>query len=211
MSNALAQSATQLAQSTSGPDSYDFMSRLTELAKRKLPTNGLTVSSVTMSRSKLISGLVEDYRSHFANLFPKKDSNGNDIKPNERRIPTETYDKICSIVDEFCQAKLDEFMGNPDEVVKSARRFVHKAQQKDVIIRWTVQRDEIISLQQRKLGITLFIGESNRLLDKYNNQKSTWSEETAERVLKLEKRLKNEEATLAVIEMELAKQKAITA
>ena len=210
MSNAIAQSATDKAVSTSGQVSYDFDVRIVAIAQRKLPTNGLTVTSVTVQRSKLISALCADYRSFFPGMFGKRDDKGNMI-PESVRLPEEIYTKVTTAVDSFIQKQFDDMLSNPDELVKRTRRFTHLSGKKDVVMRHNIQRDEILPFKERILGIKLFIGESNRLLDSYNEQKSVWSEATIEKVKKLEKRLANETNTLNRLEEEQAKQSAVTA
>lgn len=208
MSNALAQNATDLAISSTPPDSYDFLLAVKRVADEKLPANGLTTFKVVMSRSKLISGVCRDYRGHYAALYDKRDEQGNKI-PAER-LPEDIYGKITSAVDEFIQGEFNKFISNPDQLVRSSSRFVHKSAQKDVVRRHTIIRDEVISLKEKRFGIELFIGETKRQIEKYNSQKTVLSEVTEDKLRKLEKRLAKEQDTLNHLDEEIAKQKTVT-
>ena len=190
-------------------ENYDYQLRLAILAKRKLPSNGITTSSVTANRQKLISALAADYRAFFPGMFGLRDQQGNVI-PATQRLPEEIYTRVCEEVDKFIDNVFMSFRSNPDEVTKVSTRFVHKAKQHDVILRHTITRDEVIDLKHRAFGITLFIGDTKRRLEKYDEQKSAWSELTAEKVAKLEKKLASETATLAKLEEEIAKQSYVT-
>lgn len=208
MSNALAQSATDLALSSTPEAEFDFHLSVSRVAAKKLPANGLTTYSVLTSRSKLISAVCQDYRSHYPSLFDKRDAQGNRL-PVER-LPEEIFGKITTAVDNFIQNEFNKFLSNPDELVRSSVRFVHQAAKKDVVKRHTIIRDEVIALKEKRMGIELFIGETKRQIDKYNSQKSVLSEVTEERLQKLEKRLGKETDTLNHLDEEIAKQKTVS-
>lgn len=202
------QNATLQAVSPVSFDSFDYALSVRKAAERKLGSNGLTRASHTLNRQKLVSSVCSDVRNTYPQLFNKRDDKGN-IIPESLRLPEEVYAKCVAAVDEFIDKAFDAFKQAPDELVKVSTRFVHKAKQKDVVLRHTIQRDEILCLKERKLGITLFIGETERQLAKLNEQKSTWSEATVERVKKLEKRLIAENETLAKLSEEIAKQETL--
>lgn len=202
------QSATLNSVSPASFESFDYALSVRKAAERKLGDSGLTRSSHTLNRQKLVSSVCSDVRNNYPQLFNKRDDKGN-IIPESMRLPDEVYTKCVEAVDTFIDKAFDAFKNAPDELVKVSTRFVHKAKLKDVVLRHTIQRDEILCLKERKLGITLFIGETERQLAKLNEQKATWSEATAERVKKLEKRLVTENDTLAKLSEEIAKQETL--
>jgi len=204
------QNATLNAPSICSIESFDYALSCRKCAERKLGTSGITTGSHTLNRQKLISSVCADVRNSYPGLFNKRDDKGN-IIPESLRLPEDVHGKICEAVDSFINKAFDAFLKAPDELVKVSTRFVHLAKKHDVVLRHTIQRDEVIALKERKLGITLFIGETKRQLDKLNSQRATWSELTAERVGKLEKRLEQETVTLAKLEEEIAKQSTLQA
>jgi len=188
-----------------GPEGYDFHARVPTLAQRKLGSVK-TTASLELNRNKLVSALCADFRSHFTSIFEKRDEAGR-IIPASMRLPDEYYQKAVEAVDAFIKKQFDSFLSNADQLGTYNVRFVHKVAQKDILLRHTIRRDEIIAIKERIVGINAFISDTERLLDKYNKQQSTWSEITADRVAKLEKRLVNERNTLAHLQEEMAKQK----
>ena len=197
------QNATLNAPSVVNVNDFDFGASVKRCAERKLGANGLTTKSHTLNRAKLVSSVCADFRNHYPALFEKRDDKGN-IVPDSLRLPEECFNKAVIAVDSFIDAAFEEFKTNADSLVKVSTRFVHKAKQKDVILRHTIQRDEVISLQQKKMGILLFIGETERQIAKINDQKTVISEAKMERLKKLEARLVKETETLNAINAQIA-------
>lgn len=210
MSNsAIAPSVSLVSPSVSRIEDYDYLAAVRRVAERKLGSNGLTTSSHTLNRSKLVSSVCADLRSHYPQLFDKRDAQGN-IIPESVRLPEEYFNKVVNAVDSFIDASFESFKSNADQLVKVSTRYVHKAKQRDVVLRHTIQRDEIVSLQSKKMGITLFIGETKRQIDKINAQSAVLSEVTMERLKKLESRLIKENETLNAINQQMAQMKSLT-
>jgi hypothetical protein len=203
------QNATLNAQTTQPIESFDYAMAVSKAAERKLGINGLTTSAHTLNRLKLVSSVCASVRNAYPSVFAKRDEQGN-ILPESSRLPEDIYNKVCVAVDEYIGAAFDKFKASPDELVKVSTRFVHLAKKQDVILRHTIQRDEVIALKERKFGIVLFIGETERCLAKLNEQRSTWSEATFERVAKLEKRLALEQKTLERLTTEISKQAEVS-
>jgi hypothetical protein len=203
------QTINETAVSSIPMEQWDFHARIPKIAARKVGTNGITISSYEMNRNKLVASACAEFRDHYTALLVKRDDTGN-IIPASLRIPSEYYDKAVSAVDAFIKSKMDEFLDNPDQLAPVRQRFVHQAAKHTVIIRHTMVRNEIVSLQKQHLGIVLLIGETNRLIKKYDAQKAEWSTETCERVNKLQARLAKEELTLAKLDEEIAKQKTVS-
>lgn len=205
MNNVLAQNATDIAVSASTPENYPFAERVAKIAERKVGASGLTRSSVTVNRNALMSGVCADFRNTFPSLFAKRDDKGNIIEGQVNRVPDKWYDVIVKHIDEFIDNQFERFTKNECKV--SNTRFVHQGAKKDVILRHTLVRDEIIALQEQKLGIMLFIGETKRQIDKLNNQSVPLNEKQEERLQKLEKRQVKENETLNEILAKIALQK----
>lgn len=199
--------ATNLSVSTNTPEQYPFEERIAKIAARKTSTSGLTVSSVTVNRNALISSVCRDFRDTFSSLFAKRDDKGNIIDAINR-VPEQFYDIIVTKVDLFLDTEYEKFTKN--ECKTSNVRFVHQANKKDVFLRHTLVRDEVIDFKQRLLGIDLFIGETKRRIAKINGQASVLSEKTEESLKKLEKRLEREMETRDALSIEIAKQKTVT-
>lgn len=197
------QNATLNAPSPVNVNDFDFAASVKRCAERKLGSNGLTTKSHTLNRAKLVSSVCSDFRNHYPALFEKRDEKGN-IIPESLRLPEEYFTKVVAAVDSFIDSAFEEFKTNADSLVKVSTRFVHKSKQKDVILRHTIQRDEVISLQQKKMGIILFIGETERQIAKINDQKTVMSEVTMERLKKLEARLVKENDTLNAVNQQIA-------
>lgn len=208
MSNALTQNATNLAVSPAdGPEGFNFNLSVKRQAERQLPKNGLTIYSMTIGRSKLIAGVCQDFKSHFPSLYDKKDGLGNKI-PAER-LDEATYNKVLEAVDTFIAEEFSKFTGSPDDNVKTTSRFVHRSNKKDAIVRHTIQRDETISLKRQHFALDLFVGETKRQMDKYINQSSVLSQQSEERLQKLQKRLNKEEESLASVDLQIASLKEV--
>ena len=209
MSNAvLAPSASLVAASgpTGGMESFDISLSVKRCAESKLPAHGKTTAAFSLNKSKLVSSVCADIRSHFPSEFGKRDSQGQLI-PESLRLPADIHAKVVSSVDDFIDTQLAAFKNIQTDSWKVSSRYVHYANKKDVGLRTTMIKDEIISLQYRKCGIELFIGHTTREIAKLNKQKTVMSEKTEERLRKLEKRLVAEQLTLETLELEIAKQK----
>lgn len=206
MNNVLANNATDLAVSTNTPDNYQFDERIAKIAARKVGASGITVSSTTVNRNGLVSAVCKDFRDTYPSLFAKRDANGN-IIDSINRVPEQYYDVIVIKVDEYLEKQFEKFTKNECKV--STVRFVHQSAKKDVFLRYTLVRDEVIDFKQRMLGIDLFIGETKRQIAKITSQQSVLSEKTEERLKKLEKRLVREEETRNAFSIEIAKQKQL--
>lgn len=195
------QNATLNAPSVVDVSSFDFKACVARIAKRKC--EGVNIASINLNKSKLVSSVCSEFRSQYPALFDKRDEKGN-IIPSSLRLPEEYFNKVVEAVDCFHAEQFDQFNKFSDQVTTYKSRFVHKANTKEVFIRHTLVRDEIVSLETKLTGINAFISATERAIKSINDQKTVLSEKTQERLTKLEKRLVKEETTRNEIKAQLA-------
>lgn len=152
MSNAIGQSATQLATSVAVlPEAYPFDVRLNKIAQQKLGSSGITLERQMLVRNKLFSALCADYRAHFCQIYSKTD-----------KFPQEVVDAIHKAVDSYITSQLNKV--HTQNVISYRRAFHHNYNKSMVTERVIVTGENLISLQEQHLGINLFIGNANRRL-----------------------------------------------
>lgn len=195
------QNATLNAPSVCNVEDFDYSASVKRIANRK--TSGAGIATINLNKSKLVSAVCSEFRAHYPQLFDKRDEKGN-IIPATLRLPEEYFNKVVCAVDTFHAEQFDVFNKFADQVTSYKSRFVHKANVKEVFIRHTLVRDEIVSLETKLTGINAFISTTERDIQKINEQKSVLSEKTMERLKKLEKRLEKENATREEIKAQLA-------
>lgn len=161
MSNVIAQSATQLSVSNHGKDwtEVEFQACVQRAAERT--AKGTTRERLMLNRSKLIHSVCEDYRSHFPERFGKRDVNGVILHPLSR-LPTDEFNKVEKAVDEYLNTQLHRI--NALNCISFRRAFHHNASQQSISERVVATGENILSLQEQKLGVTLFITTCERKL-----------------------------------------------
>ena len=158
MSNAIAQSATQLTVSTTGgEDNFPFAERIETLAQKQ--AKGMTREKVLINRQKLTSQVCADYRIHFANLYGKTE-----------RLPSEIFEKIQSHIDAFIERNLK--LVNPLNAQSVRRAFAVKINDLMVVERVTAIGENTLSLKEQKFGIEIAIGQANKRLDDLQAKKT---------------------------------------
>ena len=158
MSNAIAQSATQLTVSTTGgEDNFPFAERIETLAQKQ--AKGMTREKVLINRQKLTSQVCADYRAHFANLYGKTE-----------RLPSEIFEKIEKCVDAFIERNLK--LVNPFNAQSVRRAFAVKFNDLMIVERVTAIGENTLSLKEQKFGIEIAIGQANKRLDDLQAKKT---------------------------------------
>lgn len=149
MSNAIAQSATQVTLSTNGEEAYDFFQAADRAATRS--AKGLVRESRTLNRQKLISMVCADYRMHFAAIYGKTE-----------RLPSAVFEKVELAVDaEIAKSLKLVHAGNATTM---RRAFAHKANDLKFVERVTVVGENEISLAEQHLAATIAITAAERRL-----------------------------------------------
>ena len=150
MSNAIAQSATQLVVDTHSEDNYDFGLAAVTAASRQ--AKGLTRERWTLNRQKLIASVCADYRGRFAAIYGRTD-----------RLPTSVFVKVETAVDSVVNKLLSAV--NTANAVSMRRSFAHKPADMLICERVTAVGENSLTLQEQHLGVNLFIGTANRHLN----------------------------------------------
>ena len=174
MSNATAQSATNLAPSAQGEDNFDFKSSVERASSRQ--AKGMTRSRNEVNRNKLLNAVRADYRSQFPAIYSKTD-----------RIPSATNDKLEAAVDEHIKGMLA--MVNALNCTTVRRSFSHKASQMKFVEKVTAVGENELSLIEQRLGCTLAMGQLDRReqdAEKGNRLTEEMRKEFAQQKMKLQ-------------------------
>ena len=150
MSNAISQSATNLAVSGQGEENFDFLACVRRNAERT--AKGTTRERQFLQYNKLISACCADFRSHFPAIYGKSE-----------RIASDVFSKIDKVVTDFINSQLSRV--NVTNVVGIRRGFYHNQKQMEVTDRITSIGENKLPLNEQLLGITIFITAANRRLD----------------------------------------------
>jgi hypothetical protein len=189
---AIAQSATQLAVSPNGEHEFDF--NLVAKNASFSDSKGLTREKAMLQRSKLITSVVNTYRSHFSSIYGRKDV-----------LPKDIFEKIEQAVD-LVIAEAMSAVHNCN-VISMRRAFHYQKSSMSVTERVTVVGENILTLREQKLGITLYIGQAEKRLREL--QAKPTPNHDAEK--KLNERLMNLGITKSFIETELQKLEEVQA
>jgi hypothetical protein len=149
MSNAIAQSATELTVANNGEQSFDFKLSAKNAASRQ--AKGVTRERQMLNRQKLISSVCADYRTHFAAIYGKTD-----------RLPSEIFDKINSAVDEYLADMLKTV--NNANVISHRRAFYHNSKEMMITERIVNTGENMLTLQEQLLGVHIFKNNAERKL-----------------------------------------------
>jgi len=149
MSQAIAQSATQLTVSGQGEDNFDFAASVKRSAERT--AKGATRESQMLKFNVLISLVCADYRSHFASLYGKTD-----------RLPTAIFNKVEAAVTEYINSMLNRV--NATNVISFRRAFHHNSRDYEVTERVTNLGENKLTLKEQLLGITIMITAAEKRL-----------------------------------------------
>jgi len=149
MSNALAQSATALAQSGVGEDNFDFVLH----AKRAAWTDGkgLTMERAMLQRSKLITSVVNNYRNQHAGIYGRKDL-----------LPSEIFTKVEHAVDSVIASALGGITEH--NVISSRRAFYYNKGNHTVTERVVIIAENMLTLKKQLLGITIYVTAAEKRL-----------------------------------------------
>lgn len=149
MSNAIGQSATDLAVSPNGESSYDFRAAVERVGTRT--AKGLTRERAMINRNKLVSGVCADYRMHFPAIYGKTE-----------RLPSEVFGKIDEAVDKYLTGMLSTV--NFTNAISMRRSFKHKPNDLCFVEAVNLVGENQLTLQEQKLGCTLAIGAAEKRL-----------------------------------------------
>jgi hypothetical protein len=149
MSNAVAQSATELTKTNNGEQNFDFALSTKNAAARQ--SKGVTRERQMLNRQKLISAVCADYRTHFAAIYGKTE-----------RLPSEIFAKIDEAVDAHLATMLATV--NHTNVISHRRAFYHNSRDLMVTERVTNTGENMLTLQEQHLGIVIFITNAERKL-----------------------------------------------
>lgn len=150
MSNAIAQSATQLSVAPAGgEDQFDIAASVRRQADRT--AKGVTRERQMLNYNKLISATAADYRSHFPSIYGKTE-----------RLPSEVFTRIEKAVTDFITSQLNRV--NPANVIGLRRGFYHNSRDMEVTERVQSTGENKLTLKEQLLGIDLFIGQAEKRL-----------------------------------------------
>lgn len=194
--SALAPSATMLTKSVVPEDQFPFQTVLSKIAKRKVG-NQKTIGSHGLKRNSLTSALCNEYRATYAAIYSSKDQSGKHVP-----LPAEVYDKICTEVDKFLESMLKTV--TPDNVISHKKAFYWHRKKQEVTVREHLVGENIISVQEQIVGINAYISDTQRSMDKINNQTSPLSEQTEKRLKQLESTMADANATLEALRLKKA-------
>lgn len=149
MSNAISQSATQLAVSPAGESDFDISASVRRQAERT--AKGTTRERQLLNRNKLVSASCADYRMHFPAIYGKTE-----------RLPSEIYSKIETAVDEFLAEQFKRV--NATNALTLRRAFYHNSRQMEVTERIQLTGENKLTLKEQLFGVNLFIGSAEKRL-----------------------------------------------
>jgi len=149
MSNALAQSATALAQSGVGETEFDFILHANKAAWTD--GKGLTMERAMLQRSKLITSVVNAYRNQFAGIYGRKDV-----------LPSEIFAKVENAVDTVISRALGGI--NENNVLSVRRSFHYNKANHTVTERVTAIAENMLTLKKQLLGITIYVTAAEKRL-----------------------------------------------
>ena len=157
MSNAIAQSATQLAVSGGKETEFDFKQHVKDAAHRQ--AKGVTRERQMLNRNKLVSAVCAVYRAKFAAIYGKTD-----------RLPTEVFTKIETAVDEHINETLK--LINPANVITYRRSFFHNANDMMITERVMATGENQLTLREQLCGVRLFIEQAEKRLKELESKKT---------------------------------------
>lgn len=187
----LAQSATQLSVSNNDEANYDFAKTANDAAAKQ--AKGVTRERKMLNRQKLIQQVCADFRMHFAEIYGKTE-----------RLPSDVFAKVTEAVDATITAALREV--NHANVIGYRRAFHHDHKNMLITERVTLVGENQITLQEQKMGITLFIGQAEKRLKELQAKKTP----DYEREKEVKATLMKLEVTKQFVEREIAEQNRVT-
>lgn len=149
MSNAIAQSATQLAVSSNGEDDFDFNAAILRAAVRQ--GKGITQERAMLNYQKLRASVITDFKSHFPEIYTKVD-----------RIPSSTEDKINALCEKYINSRLSEV--NMTNSVNYRRYSYHNFRGQEVTERIAVVGENKLTLADQRMRLITFITAAERRL-----------------------------------------------
>jgi len=149
MSQAIAQSATQLVGESQKEENYSFATAVKVSSERT--AKGSTRESKLLNRQKLLSAVCADYRCHYPSIYGKTE-----------RLPMEVFTKIESAVDEYLNKQLARV--NVLNVQTYKRAFAFSNRTLTVFEKEILEAHNVLALKEQKLGIEIFIGQTEKRL-----------------------------------------------
>jgi hypothetical protein len=149
MSNAIAQSATQLSVSPNGEAEFSFQDSVRRQAERT--AKGTTRERQLLSRNKLVSATCADYRMHFPAIYGKTE-----------RLPSEVFGKIEAAVDSFLSEQFNRV--NVNNALSLRRSFYHNSKEMEVSERIQLTGENKLTLKEQLFGCTMFISQAEKRL-----------------------------------------------
>lgn len=151
MSNAIAQSTSQVTVSGVGEDNFDFDASAKRAVSRKTGKSGLTRELNRIKLTDVVSSMCGEYRSINAAIYGKTE-----------RLPSEIHGKIT----EAAEREIGRLLAtvNPANCITHRRAFHHDHKNMQVTERVTAVGENMLSLEEQRLGATLFLGEAERKL-----------------------------------------------
>jgi hypothetical protein len=149
MSNATAQSTSELTKTGQSEKNWDYAASVARAASRK--TTGITREAHNLRRQQLVDSCKADYRAHFASVYGKTD-----------RLPTDIFNAIELAVDTFITSQLGRI--NAANAISFRRGFYWAEKDMSVTERVTAVGENKITLQEQKLGIVIFIAQAKKRL-----------------------------------------------
>ncbi len=149
MSQAIAQSATQLTVSNTSEENFDFALSVSNAAVRQ--AKGVTRERQMINRNKLVSAVCADFRNHFASIYGKTE-----------RLPSVIFAKCEIEVDTFLTKTLANV--HPMNAISFRRAFFHNSREMEITERVVNTGENKLTLAEQRLGVILFIGQAEKRL-----------------------------------------------
>jgi hypothetical protein len=149
MSNAIAQSATQLSVSPNGEADFSIQDSVRRQAERT--AKGTTRERQLLNRNKLVSATCADYRMHFPAIYGKTE-----------RLPSELFDKISLAVDIFLSEQFGRV--NASNALALRRSFYHNTKEMEITERIQLTGENKLTLKEQLFGCTVFITAAEKRL-----------------------------------------------
>lgn len=137
------------AASMQGEENYDMHAAVRKIAARK--AKGTTRGGAMLNENKLITGVMNDYRIHFAATYGRSDN-----------LPNEVYNRIRAAVALFQVEQMR--LINVGNVQSVRRSFRHNFNDLNFVEQVTMTGVNSLTLAEQKFGATTAIGQVERRL-----------------------------------------------
>lgn len=154
MSNAIAQSATQLSV-TNGAEDWDeqlFIESAERATSRK--AKGVTRERFMLKRPAIISAVAADYRNHFPSIYGRTE-----------RLPSSVMDKCEQATDKVLTKVMTAV--NVTNIIGQRRAFHHASNDMMITERITNTGENTLTLQEQHCGIVIFLTQAEKRLSDF--------------------------------------------